>query len=70
MKKPPVLCIVLCVGASTTAAFARGGMGGHGMGSHMSMRGVLRPLRFCFFTTTLYAAMGRLKPSWRAASAI
>ena len=39
MKTPSVLCIVLCGGLSTTAAFARGGMGGaHGMGSsHMSM---------------------------------
>jgi hypothetical protein len=38
MKKLSVLCIALCVGLSTTAAFARGGMGGaHGMGSsHMS----------------------------------
>ena len=37
MKKFPVLC----VGLSTTAAFARGGMGGaYGMGSsHMSMMG-------------------------------
>jgi hypothetical protein len=40
MKKLLVLCIVLFVGASTTAAFARGGMGGHGMGSHMSMTGM------------------------------
>jgi hypothetical protein len=41
MKKLSVLCIGLCVGLSTTAAFARGGMGGaHGMGSsHMSMTG-------------------------------
>jgi hypothetical protein len=41
MKKLSVLCIALCVGVSTTAAFARGGMGGsHGMGSsHMSMTG-------------------------------
>ena len=40
MKKLSVLCIVLCAGLSTTAAFARGGgMGGaHGMG-HMSMMG-------------------------------
>ncbi|XIA64489.1 hypothetical protein ACFIOY_37545 [Bradyrhizobium sp. TZ2] len=39
MKKLSVLCIALCVGLSTTAAFARGGMGGaHGMGSsHMGM---------------------------------
>ena len=39
MKKLSVLCIALCVGLSTTAAFARGGMGGaHGMGSsHMSV---------------------------------
>src|ERR1700681_1758604 len=36
MKKLSVLCIALCVGASATAAFARGGMGAHGMGSsHM-----------------------------------
>jgi hypothetical protein len=41
MKKLSVLCIALCVGISTTAAFARGGMGGHGMGSsHMSMMGM------------------------------
>ena len=41
MKKLSVLCIALCVGLSTTAAFARGGMGGaHGMGSsQMSMGG-------------------------------
>jgi hypothetical protein len=41
MQKPIVLCIALCLGASSTAAFARGGgMGGHGMGSsHMSMTG-------------------------------
>jgi hypothetical protein len=36
MKKLSVVCVALCVGLSTTAAFARGG----GMGSHgMSMRG-------------------------------
>jgi hypothetical protein len=42
MKKLSVLCIALCVGVSTTAAFVRGGMGGsHGMGSsHMSMTGM------------------------------
>jgi len=41
MKTPSVLCIALCVGVSTTAAFARGGMGAHGMGpSHMSMTGM------------------------------
>jgi pectate lyase len=42
MKNLSVLCIALCVGASATAAFARGGMGGaHGMGSsHMSMTGM------------------------------
>ena len=41
MKTLSVLCIALCVGFSSTAAFARGGMGGaHGMGSsHMSMMG-------------------------------
>ena len=41
MKMLSVLCIALCFGLSTTAAFARGGMGGaHGMGaSHMSMIG-------------------------------
>jgi hypothetical protein len=41
MKKISVLCIALCFGLSTPAAFARGGMGGaHGMGSpHMSMMG-------------------------------
>jgi hypothetical protein len=32
MKKPAVLCVALCIGLSTTAAFARGG----GMGSHHS----------------------------------
>ena len=42
MKKLSVLCIALCVGLSTTAAFARGSMGGaHGMGSsHMGMMGM------------------------------
>ena len=42
MKTLSVLCIALCVGLSTTAAFARGGMGGaHGMGSsHMGMMGM------------------------------
>jgi len=42
MKKLSVLCIALCVGLSTTAAFARGGMeGAHGMGSsHMGMMGM------------------------------
>ena len=35
MKKLSVLCVALCVGLSTTAAFARGG----GMGSHMSGTG-------------------------------
>lgn len=41
MKKLSVLCIALCFGLPTTAAFARGGMGrAHGMGaSHMSMIG-------------------------------
>jgi hypothetical protein len=42
MKTLSVPCVALCVGLSTTAAFARGGgMGGaHGMGSsHMSMMG-------------------------------
>jgi hypothetical protein len=41
MKKLSGLCIALSVGLSTTAAFARGGMGGaHGMGSsHMSTIG-------------------------------
>jgi hypothetical protein len=41
MKTLSIPCIALCVGLSTTAAFARGGMGGaHGMGSsHMSMMG-------------------------------
>jgi hypothetical protein len=41
MKQLSILCIALCVGLSTTAAFARGGMGGaHGMGSsQMSMGG-------------------------------
>jgi hypothetical protein len=32
MKKRAVLCVALCVGLSTSAAFARGG----GMGSHHS----------------------------------
>ena len=42
MRKLSVLCTVLCVGLSTTAAFARGGMGGaHGMGSsHTGMTGM------------------------------
>ena len=35
MKKLSVLRIALCVGLSTTAAFARGGMGSH----HMSVTG-------------------------------
>ena len=35
MKKLSVLCIALCVGLSTTAAFARGGMGSH----HTSVTG-------------------------------
>jgi hypothetical protein len=35
MKKLSVACVALCVGLSTTAAFARGG----GMGSHMSVTG-------------------------------
>ena len=35
MKNLSILCVVLCVGLSTTAAFARGG----GMGSHMSSTG-------------------------------
>ena len=36
MKKLSILCVALCVGLSTTAAFARGG----GMGSsHMSVTG-------------------------------
>ena len=40
MKQLSILCIALCVGLSTTAAFARGGMGGaHGMGSSMSTMG-------------------------------
>jgi hypothetical protein len=32
MKRLSVLCIVLCVGVSTPAAFARGGMGSHHVG--------------------------------------
>jgi hypothetical protein len=40
MKMLSVLCIVLCGGLSTTAAFARGMGGAHGTGSsHMSMMG-------------------------------
>jgi hypothetical protein len=35
MKKLSVLCVALCVSLSTTAAFARGGMGSH----HMSVTG-------------------------------
>jgi len=35
MKRVFVLCVALCVGLSTTAAFARGG----GMGSHSSATG-------------------------------
>jgi hypothetical protein len=39
MKKMSVACVVLVIGLSTTAAFARGGMG-HMMGpSHMSVTG-------------------------------
>lgn len=38
MKKLLVLCAVLYIGLSATAALARGGMGSH-MGSHMSMTG-------------------------------
>jgi hypothetical protein len=39
MRKPLILCVALGIALSTTAAFARGGMGG-GMGSsHMSMSG-------------------------------
>jgi hypothetical protein len=41
MKKLSVVCVALCIGLSTTAAFARGGgMGSMGsMGSHMSVTG-------------------------------
>ena len=41
MKKLSVVCAALCIGLSTTAAFARGGgMGSMGsMGSHMSVTG-------------------------------
>ena len=40
MKTLSVLCIALCVGGSTAATFARGGMEAHGMGSsHMSVTG-------------------------------
>jgi hypothetical protein len=35
MKRFSVLCVVICVSLSTTAALARGG----GMGSHMSVTG-------------------------------
>jgi hypothetical protein len=35
MNKLPALCVALCIGVSSTAAFARGGMGSH----HMSMTG-------------------------------
>jgi hypothetical protein len=34
MNKLPALCVALCIGVSSTAAFARGGMG-----SHMSVTG-------------------------------
>ena len=37
MKKLSILCVAFCIGLSTSAAFARGGMGG--MGSHMSVTG-------------------------------
>jgi hypothetical protein len=41
MKVVSVLCIALSVGVSPTGAFARGGVGGHGVGSsHMSMMGM------------------------------
>jgi hypothetical protein len=36
MKKLSAVCVVLCLGLSTTAALARGGSG---MGSHMSVTG-------------------------------
>jgi hypothetical protein len=40
MKALRVLCIAVSVGVLTTPAFARGGMGSHGMGSsHMSVTG-------------------------------
>jgi len=35
MNKLPALCVALCIGVSSTAAFARGGMGLH----HASMTG-------------------------------
>jgi hypothetical protein len=35
MKKLPVLCVALCVGLSSSVAFARGGMGSH----HSSVTG-------------------------------
>ena len=35
MNKLSALCVVLCIGASSTAAFARGGMGSH----HTSVTG-------------------------------
>jgi hypothetical protein len=55
MKTFSVLCIVLCVGVSTTAAFARGGMGGHGMGAHgMGMS----PLSMTGMSTTGLRATG------------
>jgi hypothetical protein len=34
MNKLPALCVALCIGVSSTAAFARGGIG-----SHMSLTG-------------------------------
>jgi hypothetical protein len=35
MKKLSILCVALCIGVSSTAAFARGGMGSH----HTSVTG-------------------------------
>ena len=35
MNKLSALCVAVCIGVSSTAAFARGGMGSH----HMSMTG-------------------------------
>jgi hypothetical protein len=39
MKKLSVLCVVICVGLSATAAFARGGMGSHSSASSIGAGG-------------------------------
>jgi hypothetical protein len=48
MKKPSVLCVALCIGLSTTAAFARGG----GTGSHHSAASGSKPVTGGAFGTS------------------